>query len=220
MKLTNSPILRFYHMEVEANKVDQFEKVGKENMTTSVETEPGTLFMASTHEEDKITSNYVLECYRDEGSYETHKASPQFTNFINATNKIVTIKETFELMPKLILTKDDPVEITAKSDYYIRLIKLTLVDEYLKQFGEDLRQEMTHSLGDEKGFKAVLAGNFFDVENEWRIFEIYENKDAYKQHIVSDRYKNLEKKVHDMIYSTEQINLDADIIVDQGKLEY
>ena len=126
----------------------------------------------------------------------------------------------FELTPQIILTKDEPLRVAGQNDYYVRILKLTLVDEDLKKFGAALREEVSQSMEKVPGLKGVLAGNFFDVENEWRIFEIFDSKVAAKQYSQSSQYANFEKQVHDMIYSREAIDLNPDIIVDQGKLEY
>ncbi|KRL89616.1 putative quinol monooxygenase [Lactobacillus kalixensis] len=220
MKLNDSTILRFFHLNIDAKDVARFQEVGKKNMTTSIKKEPGTLFMALTNDDSPKTSNYVLECYRDESSYEIHASSPQFKEFSNVAKNTVIGREVFELTPQIILTKDEPLRVAGQNDYYVRILKLTLVDEDLKKFGAALREEVSQSMEKVPGLKGVLAGNFFDVENEWRIFEIFDSKVAAKQYSQSSQYANFEKQVHDMIYSREAIDLNPDIIVDQGKLEY
>ena len=220
MRLEDAPILRFYHLTIDEKDKDKFEEEGVRNMTTSIKDEPGTLFMAASHDDPDGVSNYVIECYKDEKSYKIHAGSPQFAHYATIAKEVIKERDMFELTPQLILTKEKPLKITGKNHHYVVMRKITLVDQYLEKFDDKLQSEMENALVNEDGFKGVVAGNMFDIENEWRILEIFEDKAAYEAHLKTDWHQKFAANTQEMIYDSEDIKLTADTIVDQGELIY
>lgn len=75
MKLINAPIMRIFHLNINAPNRTAFVNEGKHNMMTSIKNEPGTLFMLAGHDDKLGESNYVIECYQDEEHYQIHAKS-------------------------------------------------------------------------------------------------------------------------------------------------
>lgn len=220
MKLNNAPILRLFHLTINSKDKQIFEDEGVHNMTTSIKTEPGTLFMAATHADNAGTDNYVMECYKNAASYQVHANSPQFKHYGSVAKKVLTGRELVELTPQFILTKDKALDIIGQNDYFLRLIKLSLKEGEVNNFGDAIRKEMKESVIKEAGVKGMLAGSIVNKNNEWRILEIYENHETYNEHLKTDWFKDFTSETKDMISEVKTIDLVADTLVDQGKLEF
>ena len=72
MNLETAPILRLYKLEIDSKNREKYLQVGKDNMLTSIENEPGTVFMETGHEDEAGSINYVFECYQDMAKYNIH----------------------------------------------------------------------------------------------------------------------------------------------------
>lgn len=218
MNIKNAPIMNFYHLVVDPAKKADFLDAGKKNMLTSIEKEDGTYFMASATE--GTDSNYVFEVYKDEKSYQEHINSPQFKNYQSVAKDAVKETDSFSLTPQFIATNYQDLRVSEDNDYVVNLAKITLVDYDLEKFGKIVKEEMTRSMEEEPGVIAMLAGNMFDIENEWRFFEIYQNEAAYAAHTRTENFIDYIAQTKEMVYDKKLLSLHGDIIVDRSNMNF
>lgn len=195
MKLINAPIMRLFHININAQDRTDFVNEGKHNMMKSIENEPGTLFMLAAHDDDLGESNYVIECYQDEEHYQIHANSPQFKHYGQVAKKIITGTKMINLQPEVIKTIDILFRIVDKQDLIAKLTKIKI--------NEDIDFEKL--INDED--QIVLAGKDQRNFNEGWILE------------VSPR-SEIESNITNKVDILDQIRLTIDILVDQGSLSY
>lgn len=61
----NTPLFRLFNLKITAKEREAFAKVGERNLLTSIENEPGTLAMYTSHVDPAGLDNRVIEIYRD-----------------------------------------------------------------------------------------------------------------------------------------------------------
>lgn len=218
MNIKDAPIMNYFHLTINPDKRDEFLKAGENNMLTSIEKDQSVYFMASAS--DEKDSNYVFEVYQDQVSYQNHLNSPQFKTYQEAARAAVDETESFNLTPQFIGSNYQDLRIKEENNYRINLTKVTLVDADLTSFGNIVKEEMTRSLEEEPGVIAMLAGNMFDIENEWRFFEIYQDDVAYQKHIHTQNFFDYLDKTKEMVYQKDILELRGDIVVDRSNLKY
>lgn len=220
MKLSQTPILRLYHLTIDSKNKEKFEAEGVRNMTTSIKNEAGTLFMTATHADQAGQSNYVLECYQDLAHYNIHAHSPQFKHYGSVAQQVLTGHKMFELTPRLIETKPEKLLVTGRNNYYVCLRAVSLVEGAFPRFSQALQTETAWASRQEANFLAVLAGSLLKSENEWRILEVYRNQAAYQKHLQTDWFKQFASQTKAMIDQAQSTQLTVATLVDQGSLEY
>ncbi|RVU71165.1 MULTISPECIES: putative quinol monooxygenase [Lactobacillus] len=197
MKLTTAPIMRIFHLTINAKDHATFASEGHHNMMTSIENEAGTLLMFAGHDDDLGESNYVIECYQDADHYQVHANSPQFKHYGQVAKQIITGTEMTNLVPELVKSNDIIFRITKANQLAARLSKIKLMPEFdFKQLVNTQEQ-------------VLLAGRDEEDKNVAWVLELYPNTDAAQKY-------DLSKKVEVL----SQIKLTVDIFVDQGSLSY
>ena len=129
MKLINAPIMRIFHLNINAPNRTAFVNEGKHNMMTSIKNEPGTLFMLAGHDDKLDESNYVIECYQDEEHYQIHANSPQFKHYGQVAKKTITGTEMINLKPELVKTSTTIFRVFEDQDINATLTKIKVRKE-------------------------------------------------------------------------------------------
>lgn len=210
--------MNFHRLAVSPQNQAAFVKAGNINMFKSIEND-GTLFMFSAKSKQS-NDNYVFECYKDEKAYEDHLASSQFKDFKKATQDLVIENDSFPLTSIFAGTNYQNLRVKSDNNYLVNIAKITLVDFDREAFAKIVKQEMTVSMQEEPGVIAMFAGYLFDVENEWRFFEVYKDEAAYQKHVQTDNFKDYAQKTQEMFYQKEVLQLHGDIIVDKANINY
>lgn len=217
MNIKDAPVMNFFHLKLNPSQRDEFFEAGKKNMLASIE-EDGVYFMASATEAKD--SNYVFEVYKDDKSYQQHLNSKQFKDYQAVAKNAVDETDSFTLTPQFIATNYQDLRVSEDNDYVVNLAKITLVDYDLEKFGKIVKQEMTRSIEEEPGVIAMLAGNMFDIENEWRFFEIYQDEAAYESHVRTQNFIDYISQTKEMVYDKKLLRLHGDIIVDKSNMNF
>ena len=210
--------MNFHRLAVSPQNQAAFVKAGNTNMFKSIEND-GTLFMFSAKSKQS-NDNYVFECYKDEKAYEDHLASSQFKDFKKATQDLVIENDSFPLTSIFAGTNYQNLRVKSDNNYLVNIAKITLVDFDREAFAKIVKYEMTVSMQEEPGVIAMFAGYLFDVENEWRFFEVYKDEAAYQKHVQTDNFKDYAQKTQEMFYQKEVLQLHGDIIVDKANINY
>ena len=67
--LTQPSMMRLFFLEPYEDKIQEFSRLGRNNFSSSLEKEEGTLFMACAYEKDNPAKKIVFELYEDEAAY-------------------------------------------------------------------------------------------------------------------------------------------------------
>lgn len=218
MKLEQTPILRLYKLETNQKNHDKFIAAGEHNMLTSQQTEPGTLFMQTSHDEE--TTNFVVECYQNETSYDTHINSKQFKDFTNIAKEILTNQVEVELFPEFISTKAEKLTVSGANSYVIYLTEIGVSLGKGDEFAHAVMKEMKTAVEKEDDILAMIAGTVVDQPNEWLAIEVYRNNEAYERHLQTKNFKEYLNNTKYCVESKSLRKLQPDIIVDQGEIFY
>lgn len=195
MKLAKAPIMRIFHLSIDAKDHKTFADEGQHNMMISIKNEPGTLLMFAGHDDQLGESNYVIECYQDEEHYQVHANSPQFKHYGQIAKTIITGTKIINLEPELVKAGDTSYRVIGNQDLHAVLTKIKL--------NKDIDFDKLMNDKDQ----IILAGRDKQNANEGWILELYPS---------SKTKSDLTNKVEIL----KQITLTVDIFVDQGSLDY
>lgn len=171
MKLTQTPILRMYHLTIAQTDQTAFVDEGTHNMFTSFENEPGTLAMYATHSDKLGESNFIFELYQDLAHYQIHANSPQFKQYGQLAQKVLTGRKMIELQPELILTNEQN-KVSGVNDNQVVLSEFTLQENAVNDFLTGLKKLTTTDIG-----TAVYVAAKNVEKTEWMSLEVNPSKD-------------------------------------------
>lgn len=176
MKLTQAPIFRMYHLTIAQQDQPAFASEGTHNMFTSFENEPGTLMMYATHDDELGESNFVFELYQDMNHYQIHADSPQFKQYGQLAQKVLTGREMFELHPELIMTTDS-IKTNGKNEHMV-LSEFTLNSD-ADEFQNNLNKLTTNDIG-----TAVYVATKNKQKGEWISLEVNPADNSVLQQLI------------------------------------
>ncbi|WP_297951857.1 antibiotic biosynthesis monooxygenase [uncultured Lactobacillus sp.] len=218
MKLEQAPILRLYKLETSKADHAKFIEACQQNMLNSQANEAGTLFMQTSHDEE--TTNFMVECYQDEASYEIHDSSPQFKQFISATKGLLTNRVAVKLFPEFISTKAENLSVSGPNNYVIYLTEIGVSLGKGDEFAHAVMKEMKTAVEEENDILAMIAGTIENQPNEWLAIEVYRNNAAYEKHLQTKNFKEYLNNTKYCVESKSLRKLQSDVIVDQGEIFY
>ncbi|MBR3158976.1 MAG: antibiotic biosynthesis monooxygenase [Atopobiaceae bacterium] len=209
---------RLFKLERDLAQAEWFTKVGEDNLTTSIEVEPGTLAMYATHLPEAPETCYVFEVYADEEAYQTHAASPHFKAYVEMAGKVLTGRAVYPVNPELMVEKDAPLVVTDPADAAPRCCFVQILPEKLDAFREAVFANMRTSVATETGVLYLYAASFADDPLHWVFWEGYASEEAYISHTQTEHFKAYIAATVDCLSSKELIPLAADTLVSKGSL--
>lgn len=210
-------ITRLFMLGRSLDDVDEFDRVGEENLTTSIQIEPGTLAMYSTHLADDPAMCYVFEVYADDDAYQVHASSPQFKGYVAMAANNLTSREVCQVNPELMVEKPTPLMVTDGSASP-RCCFVRILPERLDAFREAVFANMRTSLETEPGVMYLYALSFADDPLRWAFWEGYASEEAYEAHRQTEHFKAYIAATADCLSEKELVPLAADCLVSKGVL--
>ncbi|VTS12669.1 putative quinol monooxygenase [Streptococcus pseudoporcinus] len=214
-----APIMRLFELEPIPSTMERFQKMGKENLLQSINHEEGTLVMASCHY-DNPEQQVVFEVYKDEASYREHIQSDHFKTFLDYASDGLKSSRVIILQAELLFEKAERKIFENASTLAIHLAKISLAPENAASFKAILNEEMATSIAKESGVLALFCGRALEDLSQWYFFEVYQNQEAYQQHIESAHFKKYVQDSADIVLNKEIVTLNGHILVSQGKAQY
>ena len=208
---------RLFKLGRNLNNRDEFNKVGENNLVTSIREEEGTLAMYSTHLPDDEAMCYVFEVYASEDAYNVHAASPQFKAYVNMAATTLTSREVFSLVPELMCEKREGLMVldgTAAP----RCCFVTILPDKLEKFREAVFANMRTSVEAEPGVLVLYAASMADDPLSWVFWEVYASEEAYEAHRNTEHFKTYIANTADCLSEKELVPLVADTLVSKGVL--
>lgn len=216
----SAPLMRMFALQVDPKQQAEFLAVGRENLTTSVQTEKGTLAMYTAPKQDEPNLNYVVELYQDQTAYEQHRQSPQYQKFAELAKTAILGREVFELDPQILLEKSAPLAVSSPQNFAVRLAEIEVEPNQNLAFGTIIKDEMQQSMAKENGVLVMYAGTLKTQPNRWYFFEVYQDDQAYQHHREQPYFKAYIDQTAPMLKSKKLIELNGEILMNKGKLAF
>ena len=98
-------IVRLAELEIYPDQLNAYEAALKEEIETSIRTEPGVLTLYAVSVKAHPEQIRLFEIYRDAASYQTHLQSPHFKKYKEQTQQMVKSLTLLETDPILLGSK-------------------------------------------------------------------------------------------------------------------
>ena len=96
---TQQPYIRIAEIEIDAARVDEYTAAVKDEIESSISSEPGVLALYAVHDKHDAARVRVFEIYADEAAYQAHLRTPHFAKYKAAVQDIVKSLNLLETTP-------------------------------------------------------------------------------------------------------------------------
>ncbi|WP_165211208.1 putative quinol monooxygenase [Streptococcus tangpeifui] len=207
-------IFRLFRLGLDLSYETDFNQIGYNNFTQSMELEPGTLAMYGSHVPSDKSQQVVLERYASDEAYQKHVDSPHFKAFAGLAQKAITSREVVTLKPEIFLQKPTALRVLEPNDFSVRLARVTVSDS--QAFAAIVLPEMQASMDKESGVLVMYAGRDIENPNTWYFFEVYEDEAAYEAHRGTSHFKDYIAKSSNLVLDKTLQVLTGDMLVNRG----
>lgn len=104
-RAANAPYVRIAQLDVDPQRLADFNTVLQESVSTSVRVEPGVYTLYAVALKDTPNRFLVFEMYKDEATYNAHRETPHFRKFFEATQTMVTSRTFLDVEPVVLGAK-------------------------------------------------------------------------------------------------------------------
>lgn len=211
-------ITRLFKLERDMSQEQYYNEVGANNLTTSIEVEPGTLAMYATHDPDDPKTCYVFEVYADDDAYNTHVASPHFKAFGEMAVKVLTGRSVYQLVPQLLVEKPERLLVNEPSAIEPHLVFVDVKPGGEEAFLAAITANMRTAVEVEPGVLVMYAATMADQPSRWVFWEVYANAEAYAAHRDTQHFKDYIAATDDLVADKEFYVLTPDTLASKGSL--
>ena len=211
-------ITRLFKLERDMSQEQYYNEVGANNLTTSIEVEPGTLAMYATHDPDDPKTCYVFEVYADDDAYNTHVASPHFKAFGEMAVKVLTGRSVYQLVPQLLVEKPERLLVNGASDIEPHLVFVDVKPGGEEAFLAAITANMRTAVEVEPGVLVMYAATMADQPSRWVFWEVYASAEAYAAHRDAQHFKDYIAATDDLVAGKEFHVLTPDTLASKGSL--
>lgn len=212
------PVFNIYELGIQQGKSPAYDDVAKNNITTSVVTEEGTLGMYSIKQKANVNIAYMVEIFADSDAYKKHLQSPQYKAFLRRSPEIIKTnhKHKIEVAPQFLGDK----KIVQNEETINNFVIVDVKTQFLDAFKEVVVPEMAQSLKVEDGVLAMYAAIDKEKHNRWYFYEIYASKAAYEAHRNTPHFKDYLKQTAEMTTNKEAVNVLPALLLNKGGLQF
>jgi quinol monooxygenase YgiN len=93
------PFIRWADLDVDPAQVESFKAAGDAHGRAVLRTEPGVIAFHAVSELDNPGRIRVLEMYQDAEAYRSHLKQPHFSNFRAATQRMMSGRQLYDVVP-------------------------------------------------------------------------------------------------------------------------
>ena len=211
-------ITRLFRLERDMAQEQYYNEVGANNLTTSIETEPGTLAMYATHDPDDPSVCYVFEVYADDDAYNTHVSSPHFKAFGEMAGKVLTGRAVYQLVPQLLVEKPERLLVNGVSQIEPHLVFVDVKPGGEEAFLAAITTNMRTAVEVEPGVLVMYAATMADQPSRWVFWEVYASAEAYAAHREAQHFKDYIAATDALVADKEFHVLTPDTLASKGSL--
>lgn len=95
----NERIVRIAQIEIDPTQLAAYQAAVKEEMATSVQTEPGVISIYAVAEKNHPNRLHFFEIYANDAAYRSHIASPHFKKYVAITKAMIVSRTLLETQP-------------------------------------------------------------------------------------------------------------------------
>jgi quinol monooxygenase YgiN len=92
-------VVRMAELQIDPAQLENYKAAVKEEMETSLRTEPGVLAIYAVAEKDNPSKLRFFEMYADEAAYGAHIASTHFRKYFDTTKGMITSRTLIDAVP-------------------------------------------------------------------------------------------------------------------------
>lgn len=211
-----APVLNIYELGIKQGKDLAYNKAAKNNITTSVGGEAGTLGMFSLKQKANARNAYIVEIYADNNALKKHFNSPQYKEAQRTSPGIFESKHKIDTTPQFLGDK----RITQDGKTINNFVIVDVKPEFSQAFKQVVLPEMAQSLNVEEGVLAMYAAIDKEKSNRWYFYEIYASQTAYEAHRNTPHFKDYLKQTADMTSYKESVAVIPDLLLNKGGLRF
>ena len=211
-------ITRLFKLERDMSQEQYYNEVGANNLTTSIEVEPGTLAMYATHDPDDPKTCYVFEVYADDDAYNTHVSSPHFKAFGEMAGKVLTGRSVYQLVPQLLVEKPERLLVNEPSAIEPHLVFVDVKPGGEEAFLAAITANMRTAVEVEPGVLVMYAATMADQSSRWVFWEVYASAEAYAAHREAQHFKDYIAATDALVADKEFHVLTPDTLASKGSL--
>ena len=206
LQVQAAPFIRLGELNVKPEQLAATQQAIKDNIRTSIQTEPELAAMYAMPQVDDAKKIYVLEVYQNMEAKQAHNQSEHFKRFAQATEQAFASKSLTPLKAQFISENNTALKLSG--NYLVRLQALTAKPNQT--------EAIRHALA-----KYRTASTVENQDDQWRIIEIYASPESYEQHHQSEAYKNYRNELKPLLVS-QDINsvLDGKFLMNKGGMQF
>jgi quinol monooxygenase YgiN len=146
----------------------------------------------------------LFETYTDSAQYKAHLATSHFQKYKQGTLQMVKHLELIEMQSILYHRKP---QLSRSEAVYIRLIKMTIDISAAADFNKLANTVMLPGIKEEQGVLLMYAVSEKNHPARISILEVYENSEAYKNHIETPHFLKYKEQSANIVTSLEFIDV-------------
>ena len=218
LKTSQVPVFNIYELKIKQGKSLFYDEVAKNNITTSLSDEKGTLAMYSIRQNAKANVAYMIEIYADNNAYQMHLNSPQYKSFLLHSPDIIEAdgKRKIDVTPIFLGDKHILQDDKTINNFVIVDVK----PEFSQAFKDIVLAEMEQSLKVEDGVLAMYAVADKNDSNRWYFYEIYAREAAYQNHRQTSHFQDYLTQTAEMTSYKEAVSINPSLLMNKGGLKF
>lgn len=202
----SQPLVHWAVLHSTEGQMPAMQRMAAENVAPYAAKEDGTYILYGGVDKADPNVQRLLEIYRDQDAYQTHRGSEGFRNYQIARATILEQLIIMEADPFLLESKD------AGTGTVVRMHYTVVRPESLDAYKAALRATIETSMADEEGTLALMATTEKDHPNIFHTLEIYTDEAAREAHVSSEAYRTFAETAAPMTMEEKEIeNLPAAI---------
>lgn len=209
-------VMNIFELGIKAGKSRQYDEVARSNISSSVETESGTLAMYSLKRKDDLNQAYMIEIYAGKEAYKKHLDSEQYQAFIERAPEITDEKRKKDVIPQFLGDK----RIVQNERTINNLVIVDVKPEHQQAFKNIVLAEMSDSLKLEDGVLAMYAATDTKNENRWYFYEIYASEADYQRHRQTSHFRGYIEQTSEMTTAKESIPVVPVFLRNKGAMQF
>lgn len=209
-------VMNIFELGIKSGKNRQYDDVARSNISSSVETESGTLAMYSLKRKDDLNQAYMIEIYAGKEAYKKHLDSEQYQTFIERAPEITDKKSKTDVTPQFLGDK----RIVQNERTINNLVIVDVKPEHQQAFKNIVLAEMSDSLKLEDGVLAMYAATDAKNENRWYFYEIYASEADYQRHRQTPHFRGYIEQTSEMTTAKESIPVVPVFLRNKGAMQF
>jgi quinol monooxygenase YgiN len=105
--MAGGPFVRVAELEIDPARLGDFKLAIRESVQASIRSEAGVLALYAVSAPDNPSQITVIELYRSEAAYNSHRETPHFKRFFDTTREMVKSRKLLDKQPLVLGVKMD-----------------------------------------------------------------------------------------------------------------